>query len=53
MFKSLKQQQGANNESSDVFDKIKPGRRVKLKGYRQQNVNNRYSPTEMVKTNSW
>jgi len=27
--------QGANNESSEVFDIIKPGRRVKIKGYRQ------------------
>jgi len=26
---------GANNESSEVFDIIKPGRRVKIKGYRQ------------------
>jgi len=25
----------ANNESSEVFDIIKPGRRVKIKGYRQ------------------
>jgi len=25
----------ANNESSEVFDIIKPGRRVKLNGYRQ------------------
>jgi len=25
----------ANNESSEVFDIIQPGRRVKLKGYRQ------------------
>jgi len=24
----------ANNESSEVFDIIKPGRRVKIKGYR-------------------
>jgi len=30
----------ANNESSEVFDIIKPGRRVKIKGYRQYNVNN-------------
>jgi len=27
--------QDANNESSEVFDIIKPGRRVKIKGYRQ------------------
>jgi len=26
---------GANNESSEVLDIIKPGRRVKVKGYRQ------------------
>jgi len=26
---------GANNESSEVFDIIKPGHRVKIKGYRQ------------------
>jgi len=25
----------ANNESSEVFDIIKPGGRVKIKGYRQ------------------
>jgi len=25
----------ANNELSEVFDIIKPGRRVKIKGYRQ------------------
>jgi len=25
----------ANNESSEVFDIINPGRRVKIKGYRQ------------------
>jgi len=25
----------ANNESSEVFDIIKPGRRVKINGYRQ------------------
>jgi len=25
----------ANNESSEAFDIIKPGRRVKIKGYRQ------------------
>jgi len=25
----------ANNESSEVFDIIKPGRRVEIKGYRQ------------------
>jgi len=25
----------ANNESSEVFDIIKPGRRVKIKGYRR------------------
>jgi len=25
----------ANNESSEVFDIIKPGRRVKIKGYSQ------------------
>jgi len=25
----------ANNESSEVFDIIKPGRRVQIKGYRQ------------------
>jgi len=30
----------ANNESSEVFEIIKPGRTVKIKGYRQQNVNN-------------
>jgi len=30
----LLQQQGANNESSKVFDIIKPGRRVKIKGHR-------------------
>jgi len=24
-----------NNESSEIFDIIKPGRKVKLKGYRQ------------------
>jgi len=34
------QQRQANNESSKVFDIIKPGRRVKLKGYRQYRVNN-------------
>jgi len=27
--------QGAHNESSEGFDIIKPGRRVKIKGYRQ------------------
>jgi len=32
--------QRANNESSEVFDIIKPGRRVKIKGHRQLNVNN-------------
>jgi len=26
---------GANDESSEVFDIIKPGRRVKIKGHRQ------------------
>jgi len=26
---------GANNESSEVFDIIKPVRRAKIKGYRQ------------------
>jgi len=30
----------ANNESPEVFDIIKPGRRVKIKGHRQENVNN-------------
>jgi len=29
-----------NNESSEVFDIIKPGRRVRIKCHRQYNVNN-------------
>jgi len=36
-FVSMKE---VNNESSEVFDIFKPGRRVKIKGYRQYNVNN-------------
>jgi len=34
-YASLVLHQGANNESSEVFDIIKPGQRVKIKGYRQ------------------
>jgi len=30
----------ANNESSEIFDIIKAGRRVKIKVYWQKNVNN-------------
>jgi len=33
-------QRAANNESSEVFDIIRPGWKFKIKCYRQENVNN-------------